>query len=148
MFNELMILLIHTMLTPHTYVSNVWSSLLLQSATFRFCSLSFTNFQNFHSRRFSQKHIIPSCHETISFGRRNTCMRVASSKFLASNSLIPYLGKIIFHASDWTAASAKKTRRFGVICFWFNLIFHSMFICIIFIYDFRQKNQIDEIELY
>jgi len=34
---------------------------------------------------------------------------VASSKFLALNSLIPYLGKIIFRAFDWTAASAKKT---------------------------------------
>ena len=33
---------------------------------------------------------------------------VASSKFLALNSLMPYLGKIIFRASDWTAASAKK----------------------------------------
>ena len=37
-----------------------------------------------------------------------TCISVASSKFLALNSLIPYLGKIIFRASDWTAAPAKK----------------------------------------
>ena len=36
------------------------------------------------------------------------CISVASSKFLALNSLIPYLGKITFRASDWTAASAKK----------------------------------------
>ena len=34
---------------------------------------------------------------------------VASSKFLALNSLMPYLGKVIFRPSDWTAASAKKT---------------------------------------
>ena len=37
-----------------------------------------------------------------------TCISVASSKFLALNSLIPNLGTIIFCASDWTAASAKK----------------------------------------
>ena len=35
-------------------------------------------------------------------------LSVASSKFLALNSLIPYLGKITFRASDWTAAPAKK----------------------------------------
>ena len=33
---------------------------------------------------------------------------VASSTFLALNFLIPYLGKIIFRASDWKTASAKK----------------------------------------
>ena len=36
------------------------------------------------------------------------CIRVASSKVLALISLIPYLGKIILRASDWTAALAKK----------------------------------------
>ena len=42
-------------------------------------------------------------------------MSVASSNFLALNSpLIPYLGKIIFHASDWEAASAKKTDVSGL----------------------------------
>ena len=44
---------------------------------------------------------------------------VASSKFLALNSLMPYLGKIIFRASDWTAASAKKTLA------WFFLKKHN-----------------------
>ena len=71
-------------------------------------------------------------------------MSVAGSKFLASSSLIPYLGKIIFRASDWTAKTPAwkgEVTRCKVICFWFNLILHSMFICIIFIYDFRQKNQ-------
>ena len=38
-------------------------------------------------------------------------MSVASSKILALDSLIPYLGKIIFRASDWTAASAKKPQH-------------------------------------
>ena len=33
---------------------------------------------------------------------------VASSTFLALNFLIPYLGKIIFRASDWKTVSAKK----------------------------------------
>ena len=36
------------------------------------------------------------------------CIRVASSKDIALISLIPYLDKIIFCVSDWTAAPAKK----------------------------------------
>ena len=32
-------------------------------------------------------------------------------KILALNSLIPYLGKIIFCASDWTAASTKNPQH-------------------------------------
>ena len=35
----------------------------------------------------------------------------SSSKFLALNSLIPYLGKNIFRASDWTATSAKNPQH-------------------------------------
>ena len=41
---------------------------------------------------------------------RHTCISVASSKVLALNSLILYLGKIIFRTSDLTASSAKKNR--------------------------------------
>ena len=51
------------------------------------------------------------CHETISYGRRNTCISVSSSNFLTLNSLIPYLGKIIFLASDWTAVAANKLQH-------------------------------------
>ena len=32
-------------------------------------------------------------------------------KVLVLNSLIPYLGKIVFRASDWTATSAKKPQQ-------------------------------------
>ena len=39
------------------------------------------------------------------------CIRVASSKVLALISLIPYLGKIILRASDWTAALAQKPEQ-------------------------------------
>ena len=60
-------------------------------------------------------------------------MSVASSKFLASNSLIPYLGKIMFRASD-----CNTLQGYMLLV---QLILHSMFICVIFIYDFRQKNQ-------
>ena len=47
-------------------------------------------------------------HEKICFGRRNYMYKRCKVKVLALNSLIPYLGKIIFRASDWTAAPAKK----------------------------------------
>ena len=50
-------------------------------------------------------------YETISFGHRHTCISVASSKVLALKSLIPYLGKIIYRASNWTAAWAKKPQH-------------------------------------
>ena len=66
-------------------------------------------FPGMHS--IAAKLLYLSCHETISFGFRHTCISVASSKVLALNSLIPYLGKIIFRTSDWTAASAKKPKH-------------------------------------
>ena len=53
------------------------------------------------------------CHETIFFSvvdTHYTCKR-CKLKVLSLNSLIPYLGKIIFRASDWTAVSAKKPQH-------------------------------------
>ena len=47
-------------------------------------------------------------HEKISFGRRNYMYKLCRLKVFGLESLIPYLGKIIFRASDWTAAQAKK----------------------------------------
>ena len=43
-----------------------------------------------------------------SFGRRNYMYKRCRLKVFSLESLIPYLGKIIFRASDWTAAPAKK----------------------------------------
>ena len=44
----------------------------------------------------------------ICFSRRHTRISATSSKVLALISLIPYVGKITFRASEWTATSTKK----------------------------------------